>query len=136
MSDLMKRQTILVVKTGRHDSGVSDIWHTEAIFFFGRKYKMGSGLAGKFDRCGLSDAEVRVRFQHDNKNQDYAPEIIGSLENAQSRVLMTKVLKAAGELRERYQDITRDQLVAELGAVEVKRDTDMWTFRPVVVVPS
>jgi len=132
MSDLMKRQTLLVVGSGKHESCVPGIWHTEAVFFFGRRYKMGSGLAGKFDRCGLSDAEIRVRWQHDNENQEYAPEISGSLENSQARTLMTRILKAAKEIRGRYQDVTRALLVAELEAIEVARTTEMWTYAPVV----
>jgi len=132
MTDKAKRQTLLVVASGRHESGLHGIWHTEAHFFFGQKFLAGSERAGKYDRVGLSSSEVRVRWQHDTGNPgDYAPVIRFDLEYSQARKLGQRIMKAAATIRERHEEITREALIAELKATRVTHAGDAWTWEPV-----
>jgi len=134
VADKAKRQTILVFASGRLQSMVPDIWHTEATFFMGHRYLPGSGLAGKYDKTWLG-GDVIVRFQHDTKNtEDYAPRVSFDLGNEQARKLAQRVMRAAQTIRARYEDVTRDRLIAELGALVVTRAGDAWTWAPKVAV--
>jgi len=121
------RKTLLCSKGGKHDAGHDGIFHFELTVFEGRRFLKGTEKAGQYDRVGMGSSDVTVRWQGDTNNAEYAPRIIFSLENSRSARLGARVTKAAAAIRARYQDVTRESLIEQLGATVVTY-IDLFTY--------
>ncbi|MCA9644006.1 MAG: hypothetical protein KC492_25110 [Myxococcales bacterium] len=129
---LSRRRTLVVVLSERRQSLTPGIWHTHAQVFWARRHLRGSEQpAGHYDRCGLSEAQVEVRWQGDDRCEEYSPEVRYSIESGEARKLAARINRAAERLRAIEGELTRAGLVAELGAVEVTCAGSAWTWAPV-----
>lgn len=133
---LSKCRVLCVVLGARQATGPGSIAHHDATFFYARRHLAGSDQpAGHLDRCGLSDSEVRVRVQSDERCAEYAPRITYSLDAADALKLGALVCRAASRVRARDGLVMLAALVEELGAVEVDYAC-AWTYRRVMGEPA
>lgn len=131
---LSRRRVLCVVLGACQATGPGDIAQRDAVFFWARVHRAGSDQpAGHLDRCGLSDSEVRVRVQSDQKCLEYAPRISYSLDAAEALKLGALVCRAAARVRARDGLVTLAALVEQLRAVEVEHASP-FTYRRVAAV--
>jgi len=125
---LSKRKTLLARKGERFDTGPDDIFKFELMVFEGNRHLAGTKLAGQYDRLGYT--EVLVTWQGDSRTPSYAPRISFDLESTGASSVAAKVVRAVKAIRARHEDVTRDRLIAQLGATVVEY-SQMFTYRAV-----